>query len=214
MLEKSIKDALRQVFYDLDEEACQETVKKALDQGADPMALMEEMTMVIQEVGDRFSEGEIFLPELILSGDMMQSGVEIIKEALAKLNIDSPVSGKIVLGSVKNDIHDIGKDIVKALFTASGFKVFDVGIDAPTESFIETAEENHVDIIALSATMSTTLPPMKEVMEHLKVRGIRDKYKILVGGGSVTAEFAKDLGADGYGADANEAVVAARKVLS
>ena len=190
---------------------------KALDGGAEPAALVESLSATMRAVGDRFGTGEIFLPELMLSARAMQKAMDVIQPALLASAGSAPKQGVMVLGTVRGDVHEIGKDIAITMLRASGFEVVDLGRDVDPLDFIKRAEEVRADIIGASALMTTTMPAQKELVDILKAKGLRDKYHVILGGAPVTAEWVAETGADSWGEDAGkavkilEAVMAARK---
>ena len=158
----------------------------------------------MQVVGDHFRAHEIFLPEVLLAARAMTAGVDVLEPHLAKGDVVS--RGKIVIGTVKGDLHDIGKNLVGIMLNGAGFEVIDLGKDVPPEKFVETARESNADVIGMSALLTTTMPAMKEVVSLLRERGLDSSVKTLVGGAPVTEAYAKEIGADGYGFDAANAV--------
>ncbi len=205
-MESVLKD-LEQAVENCDVEAAKEAAKKALEAGVDPIIAIEEgAAKGVRKVGEKFHKGEVFLPHLVMAGDAMTEVIKILEKAIPKEKAKLAKHGTIVIGTVAGDIHDIGKNIVAALLTAAGFEVHDIGKDVPAERFIEKASEVDADVIAASALMTITMPAQRELIEELKRRGLREKYKVAVGGGSVYPEWAKEIGADGYGKDAVEAV--------
>ncbi|MBA7529819.1 Glutamate mutase sigma subunit [subsurface metagenome] len=164
----------------------------------------------LDEVGRRFQEGEYFFPELLMSGEAMKAAMACLKPLLSK---GGTTVGKYVIGTVKNDIHDIGKNIVIMMLEGSGWDVTDLGIDVPAEDFCKAVRENDFQILGMSALLTTTIPNLAETIQALKAEGLRDKVKIMVGGVSVTQAYADQLGADAYGKDAFEAVIKARRLI-
>ena len=196
-------DALREALLAYDESGVARAATRLVESGADAGEGLDLMASTIREIGDRFEQGEVFLPELMLAADAMAAGTAVLTSALpagARKSL-----GTIVIGVVKGDIHDIGKMIVGAMCSAAGFQVVDLGVDVAPSAFVEASEKNGADIIALSALLSTTLPVQRDVIEYLDALGVRDRYKIMVGGAPCTAAFADDIGADGYALDGAEA---------
>jgi corrinoid protein of di/trimethylamine methyltransferase len=182
----------------LKDEAVQAT-EKALAAGVNPLALIQQVVVpTLTEVGQRFEDLDIFLPELMAAGEAGNACSKVIEDALTKSGEQVLSKGVIVLGTVKGDIHDIGKNIVASLFKAHGYKVIDVGKDVSAANFIETAEENKADVIAASALMSITRAGCREIADLLKELQLEDKYKLIIGGGSTDQEYADEIGADGY----------------
>jgi methylmalonyl-CoA mutase cobalamin-binding domain/chain len=187
-------------------ETAKRLTQKAIEEGTDPLLIVQQLTEVMRSVGDRFSRLELFLSNLMASGLAMQECVTLLKPHIAGGKLSVQTKGKVVIGTVTGDIHDIGKTIVGTMLIASGFDVVDLGIDQPSIAFIEKAREGDAQIIALSALMSTTAPYQKDVINLLNELSLRGKYKVLVGGGAVTAKWAEEIGADGYAPDAVQAV--------
>jgi 5-methyltetrahydrofolate--homocysteine methyltransferase len=180
--------------------------KEAADAGIEPMVIINEgMAPGAREAGVKFSNGEYFLPQLVLAGEAMKAGLEVLLP-LITAEAQEQAKGIVVLGSVEGDVHDIGKNIVGSLMIANGFHVIDLGIDVPTDDFVAKTKSENADIVAMGSYMSTTLPQMSAVVEALEEAGVRDKVKIMVGGAAVSSAFAKKIGADGYGEDAAEAI--------
>lgn len=167
----------------------------------------------INKVGDLFGEGQLFLPELIMSANAMQAVIEVINETLEKEGIKQSM-GKVVLGTVEGDLHDIGKTIVVALLKANGFEVLDLGRDVPVDRLIEEAETFGADIIGTSALLTTTMSVQKDLEEKLKEKNLKGKFKTIVGGAPVTERWAKRIGADAYAADATDGVRKIKELLS
>jgi len=191
-----------------------ETVKKLIDQGHRPTELVNAMTEALKEIGKRFESCEIFLVHLVVAGDAAKRATVEVLEPLLKKSVEKREAlGKVVIGTVAGDIHDIGKNIVAMMLFTAGFEVYDIGKDVPAEEFVKKTRELDADIVALSALLTTTLPAQRDVIEALKKTGLREKVKVLVGGAPATAKWAEEVGADGYGEDAIEAVKVAKKVL-
>jgi len=204
MCKKKIFDKLREDIINYDDASIAVDVEKALTEGTAPLDVLNVLSDTMKDVGDKFSRLELFLTNLVMAGDTMKIALSVLLPKISKKDI--PVKGKVLIGTVKDDIHDIGKNIVIALLTASGFEVVDLGKDVRTSRFIEEAEKNAADIVALSALMSTTMPTMKDIVDCFTAKGLRSKYKIIVGGGPVTKQYAEEIGADGYAENAVEAV--------
>jgi trimethylamine corrinoid protein len=183
-----------------------------ISEGQDVVTLMEEGFVAgIQQVGDLFGRGELFLPELVQAADVMKVVTDIVNEVIPQGV--SKKGGVIIIGTVKGDVHDIGKSIVVSLLKANGFTVHDLGRDVATEAFIEKAAEFDADIIGTSALLTTTMTQQKYLEEELKKAGVRDRFKTIVGGAPVTARWAGRIGADAYAEDAQDAVQKVRKLL-
>ena len=187
--------------------------KKGLDKGMNPLDLMNNGFITgINQVGDLFETGRLFLPQLVMCASAMEKATEIINAAIPEGK--GAVSGKILVGTVEGDVHDIGKTIVVALFKANGFDVLDIGRDAPIDRFIDQAEKFGADIIGSSTLLTTTMAVQKQIEETLKKAGLREKYKTLVGGAPVTQRWADRIGADAYAQDASDGVRKAKALLA
>ncbi len=205
---------LKQALIEGEEETLVSLVKDAIET-TDPLAMVEQGMMPgMTEVGNRFSAGEAYLPELLMAAEAWEQAMKIIKPKLVAAGASVTKLGTIVIGTVQTDIHEIGKNILANLLMTAGFEVHDIGHDAPASKFINKAQEVDADIIAASAIMSTTVPYQKDVIEMLKARGLRDKYLVMVGGGVVTQDWADEIGADGYGDLASDAVELAKELVT
>jgi 5-methyltetrahydrofolate--homocysteine methyltransferase len=186
----------------------------ALAAGVDPLALIQQVVVpTLTEVGRRFEDLDIFLPELMAAGEAGNASSKVIEDAVTSSGMQVQSKGVIILGTVKGDIHDIGKNIVASLFKAHGYKVIDVGKDVSAATFIETAEENKADVIAASALMSITRAGCREIADLLSELQLEDKYKFIIGGGSTDQEYADEIGADGYAFAASGAVELVNSLL-
>lgn len=189
----------------------QTSVQAALDQRVQPeQILTEAMTTAMEHVGDLFERGEYFVPEMLISANAMQKGMAVLRPHLVESGLEP--SGKIVIGTVKGDLHDIGKNLVGMLLEGAGFEVFDLGTDVTPEHFIDAIEREDADLLGLSALLTTTMENMRLTLEAIQSAGVRDRVKILIGGAPVTDAFAADIGADGYAPDASRAVALAMKL--
>lgn len=200
-----------------DSTAAADRTREAVTAGIDPLKILNEGLMGGADVvGKRFERGEYFLPELMLAGRALKAAMEIVKPVLldkyASADTRGGLKGKVVAATVQTDIHDIGKNIVASMLTASGFEVTDLGVDAPIKSIIDKAEEIGANVIACSALLTTSMPFMKDLIDLLVARGLRAKYVVLVGGASVTEAWTKKIGADGTARNAADAVKIARKL--
>lgn len=190
-----------------------EEVRKALDKGIPPYSiLINGLQAGLAVIGERFKKNECFIPEVLLSARAMHTGINLLRPYLAKAG-NKPVA-TVVLGTVKDDLHDIGKNMVGMMLEGSGFHVVDVGINVPPERFAEAVEKEGASILAISALLSTTMPYLKTTIDTLKEKGVRDKVKVMVGGAPVTEEYALSVGADGYAPDAARAVDKAKELLN
>ena len=212
MAEKIFEEAAEAIVNGKADEAV-ELAKRGIEEGVDPLALMENGFIPgINKVGDLFETGRLFLPALIYSATAMEKATEIINAAIPSGK--ELVSGKVVLGTVEGDVHDIGKTIVVSLFKANGFDVMDLGRDVPIARFIEEAEKFGADIIGTSTLLTTTMVGQKELEQQLKKAGLRDKYKTIIGGAPVTQAYADEIKADGYASDAPGAVALCKSMLA
>jgi 5-methyltetrahydrofolate--homocysteine methyltransferase len=182
----------------------EDMVNTALAAGEYPKELLEAMMAGLKSCGDHFEKGEYFLPELLGAGDAFKAGMAII---IPKLSAGDQVSqGKVVLGTVQGDVHDIGKSLVGFMLSSAGFTVVDLGTDVSTETFIQAVREHQPQVLGMSALLTTTMLGMEDVIKELKKQGLRDKVKVIIGGGPVSKKYAGDIGADAYGNDAAQAV--------
>jgi corrinoid protein of di/trimethylamine methyltransferase len=179
----------------------------------DPQQLVtEHMIPAMDEVGRRFENAEYFVPELLIAARAMKGALEILRPLLAERGVEP--AGRVVIGTVKGDLHDIGKGLVASMLEGGGFEVTDLGVDVPPEKFVAEAEQNHADIIAVSALLTTTMTGMKTVVQALRESGLSDRCKIIIGGAPVTQKYADAIGADGYSNNASGAVALARQLVS
>ena len=187
-------------------------VQAAIDAGLPPGDILNDgMVDAMAEVGRLFEEGEYFVPEMLIAARAMQSGLALLKPHLIEADIES--AGTVAIGTVKGDLHDIGKNLVGMMLEGAGFEVVDMGTDVTPEQFVETVKGGGVDIVALSALLTTTMPSMQATIEALKAEGIRDQVKVMIGGAPVTDEYAAQIGADGYSSDASRAVSLAKSLI-
>ncbi|MEM3421184.1 MAG: corrinoid protein [Candidatus Hadarchaeum sp.] len=214
MSKEEILKELREGVLNYDEERVKRAAKKALEDGIDPyVAITEGLTPAIREIGEKFERMEIFLPQLTIAAKAMEAGVAVLEPSLDKAQGQKVKQGKVVIGTVQGDIHSIGKNIVATMLKAAGFEVIDLGVDVAVDKFIEAAERSNADIIAASALMSFTKVMQRDLVEYMKSVGTRDKYKLMVGGGPVNEEWAREIGADGYAEDAIKAVKVAKELV-
>ncbi len=187
--------------------------EQALAEGVDPQTLVSQyMIPAMDEAGRRFECNEYFVPELLISARAMKASLELIRPLLAARG-DQPV-GRVAIGTVKGDLHDIGKNLVAAMLEGGGFEVNDLGVDVMPERFVATVKEKGINLVALSALLTTTMPSMKATVEALKAAGIREKVKIMIGGAPVTQKYAEEIGADGFSENAAGAVALARRLTA
>ena len=210
------KDLLKKIIEATiagEETLCVDLARQVLEQDMDPIeAIQGGYTRGMRIVGEKFASMEIFLPQVILAADAMNAALAVLKPHLMQRG-DRGVSGVVVLGTMQGDIHDLGKNIVKTMLQAAGFTVHDLGRDVPLRQFIEKAEETDADIIGASAILTTTMTYMPDLVMLLDEMGMGDKFKVMVGGAPITREYAKKIGADGYGENAEEAVSVAEGLM-
>ena len=186
--------------------------RAALKAGVSPKEILDNgLVPGLDEVGRRFQEGEYFFPELLMAGEAIKTAMARLKPELSKT--DGATIGKYVIGTVRGDIHDIGKNIVIMMLEGNGWDVTDLGIDVPPEDFCKAVKENDFQVLGMSALLTTTIPRLAETIEALKAKGLRDKVRVMVGGVSVTQAYADQIGADAYGKDAVEAVKEAKSLI-
>jgi corrinoid protein of di/trimethylamine methyltransferase len=196
-----------------DRNSAVELTRTALDAGVDPQRLVnEQMIPAMDEVGRRFETNEYFVPELLIAARAMKGALELIRPLLAQRGVE-PI-GRVVIGTVKGDQHDIGKGLVAAMLEGAGFDVVDLGVDVSAEKFVNQARQNQADIIAVSSLLTTTMVGMKSVVRAVQDAGLERPCKVIVGGAPVTQQFADSIGADGYSSNAAGAVALARRMLS
>lgn len=203
---------LMQAVLDGDEEVARDLAVAALQAGMAPLDVVKASVQPAMDlIGEQYREGEVYLPELVLAGDAAKAAMAVIMEQLG----DSAAArkGKVVLGVVYGDNHDIGKNLVMAVLAANGFEVIDLGVNAHPKAFIETAIKEHADIIAMSTLITTSMPYQRQVIETLKAMGKREDFFVIVGGGPITAEWTEKVGADGYGRDAKDAVAVCTRLM-
>jgi len=208
-------EKLKQSIVDQDEDAVLAAVNAALAEGVDAKAVIDQGLLPgLNVIGEQFEAEEIFLPELMQSALAFQAAMVILEPKIKESGTEGPKKGKIVLGTVKGDLHSIGKNILKLLYETSGFAVWDLGIDVDLFQFVDKAKEVDADIIAMSALLTTTLVGQKDVIEALIDQGNRDRFKVIVGGGATTKEWADTIGADGWAGSAYEAVTLSTTLVS
>ena len=209
-------DELVDAILTFDSDKVMEATNKAVNAGIDPLKIIEDgLTKGLRIVGKKFEDGELFLMHLVAAAEASKKALnEILEPRIVKAKVERKSFGKIVIGTVAGDIHDIGKNIVASMLFAAGFEVHDLGKDVPVSEFIKKAKEVKANIVASSALLSTTLPLQHEIVKALVSGGLRDKVKVIVGGAPVTEEWVKEIGADGFGENAVEAVNVTKKVLN
>ncbi len=209
-------DILREISESLqkgESENVARLAKAALDSGLEPKKILDHALIAgMNVIGERFKAHEIFLPDVLMAAKAMYAGIDIIRPLMAREGI--PTIGKVVIGTVQGDLHDIGKNLVAIFLRGSGFEVIDLGNDVSPERFIDTAVSENAQVLGMSALLTTTMPMMKKVIELARVRGVRDKLKIIVGGASVSSEYARQIGADAYCFDGMNAVDCVKGFIS
>lgn len=191
----------------------EELVKAALSEGVAPLSIINDGLIAgMNVVGKRFKEGDMFVPEVLMSARAMGAGVELVKPHLVESEV--PNKGTIVIGTVKGDLHDIGKNLVGMMLESSGYKVIDLGVDTAPEDFVAAVKEHNAQVVGLSALLTTTMLSMKETIETFKTSGIRDQVKVLVGGAPISQSFADEIGADGFAPDAASATELVGQLLA
>jgi len=204
---------LMQTVIDGEPEDAEQVAKEALEADLDPLKCINQGLMPgIQKVGELFSSGEYFLPELIIGADAMKAALDVLEPALVG-GQEREVVGRVVLGTVEGDLHEIGKTLVGTMLTANGFLVFDIGVDQSAEAFVQAAKENKADIVGASALLTTTMLQQKKLIEALENAGMRDNVKVMIGGAPVTDRYAEEIGADGYAEDAISSVDIAYRLM-
>jgi len=201
---------LVKLISDLKEEEALKITKERLDKGDDPLKILEDSRSAMGIVGKRFASGEYFIPDLIYSGEILKEITEMVKPRLTK-QVEVKRLGKVVLGTVAGDIHDIGLNMVDFMLDTNGFEVYNLGVDVPAQKLVEKIKESGAPIVGLSGFLTLAFDSMKKTVEAIKVAGLRDKVKIMIGGGQIDEEIRKYTGADAYGQDAMAAVTLARK---
>jgi methanogenic corrinoid protein MtbC1 len=204
---------LKSALLEYDSEGVREAAQAVVDGGLDPVAAMGVVMDALREVGEGFAREELWLPDLVVSANVAQAALPILEAELKRAGKTVEIQGTVVIGTVFGDLHSIGKTMVNVLMSAQGFKMVDLGTNVPADQFIAAVKEHKPDVLALSALLTTTAPEQGKVIKALETAGLRDQVKIIVGGGAITPEFARQIGADGYGATAPEAVNVARELL-
>lgn len=188
---------------------------EALDAGLDPLeAIHQGGYRGLQNIGEQFERGKAFLPELMHAAEAMKASLEVLLQNVQAGLSGSGIQGKVVVGTCKGDIHDLGKNLVIALLSVNGFEVHDLGVDVPSRAFISKAEEIQADVIAISSLMTTSAYYQRDTIDYLNARGLRDRYYVMVGGGPITVAWASEIGADGYGRTALDAVTLCKRLLT
>ena len=214
MSAEEIKKQLYENILSGDFELTGDIALKAVEENMDPLTIINEtLVPAIELVGEKFSKKEYFLPDLMRSASAMKNAIEVFEKEIKTKGIERKTMGKVIIGTVKGDIHEIGKSIVSSLLTAKGFEVADLGVDVDSETFIKNIINENADILGMSALLPITMPYQGKVIEDLKLKNLRNKIKVMVGGSPVTQEHADRIGADGYADNAVSAVKLAEKLM-
>jgi len=209
---EALMNQLAQALYNGEAEKVAELTRKALEQGFSPEEILNKGLIAgMDRVGKDFRDGVLFVPEVLIAAYAMKAGMQVLRPLLAESAISG--LGTFVIGTVKGDLHDIGKNLVAMMMEGAGFKVVDLGVDTPPEKFIEAIKNHNPQILGMSALLTTTMVEMKRVIEALREAGLREKVKVMVGGAPVTQEYADEIGADGYAPNASLAVEKAKELL-
>ncbi len=212
-MESEILENLRRAVLEYDSKGAVSWARKAVEEKIAPLKALDALTEAIREVGDGFGKGELFLPEIVGAADAMKSATPIIEEELKKMGAKRDSVGTVVMGTVFGDIHDIGKSMVCMLLATDGFEVIDLGVNVEAERFIESVRKYKPDILGMSALLTSFVSEQKKIINILKEEGLRDKVKIMVGGGAISEAIAENIGADGYDPIAPGAVKLARRLV-
>ena len=212
-MEREILDNLIKCVVEYDVKGAAEWARKSVSEGVDPLKSLDALTEAIRQVGDEFALGERWLPDLVGAADALQSAMPVLETEIKRRGIIRESVGTVVIGTVKGDIHTIGKTMVGTFLTAAGFQVHDIGVDVSAQQFVDAVRQYKADIVAMSALLTFTAPEQKRVIEVLKEAGIRDQVKVIVGGGAITEAFAKSIGADGYRPEAPAVVGLAKQLV-
>jgi 5-methyltetrahydrofolate--homocysteine methyltransferase len=212
-MEDIIHDTIYNSILEGDRATATAGVEQALEAGLDPDVILQEgMIAAMKEVGRRFEEGDYFVPEMLIAARAMQSGLAVLKPHL--VDSDIKPAGTVAVGTVQGDLHDIGKNLVAMMLEGAGFIIYDLGTDVSPDKFVAAIQENEVDVVALSALLTTTMPSMEATVKAITAAGLRDSVKIVVGGAPVTQEYAESIGADGFASDASSAVTMTESLLA
>jgi 5-methyltetrahydrofolate--homocysteine methyltransferase len=213
-METMIFEELQNAIIEGDSEKSVSVARKALEAGIHPLDVITKgLAKGVRKVGDMFSEGQVFLVELVMAGDAMKAGMSVLLPVIKESKTELISAGKVMIGTVQGDIHSIGKDIVGTLLEADGFEVLNVGEDIQSEAFVEKVKEHKPDILGLSSLLTATLPAQKDVIEKLKAAGLRGDVKVIIGGAPTTQEWADEIGADGWAGDAVSAVSLVKQLV-
>jgi trimethylamine corrinoid protein len=214
MSKEPLLGRLATAVIDGDEDFARQSATEAVEGGMDPLEAVEQgLSKGMDFIGEEFERGDVFLPELLMAAAAFNAAMEVLQPEIEAQNKQLTTLGTVVISTVKGDVHNIGKNIVATVLRINGFKVLDIGVDNPTLEIIQEAQNASADIIALSSLMTTTLPAQREVLDVLRELGLRDRFLVMVGGGPVTQEWSDEIGADGCGRSAIEAVEAAKQLM-
>lgn len=214
-MSESLYRAMAQSIIDGESEEAEKLALQAIEAGIDPLeAINRGFVVGVDHVGELFSSGEAFLPELVMAGEAMKAAVDTLEPEMAKQGKGRDLLGSVVLGTIEGDIHDIGKTLVGTMLSVAGFNVFDMGVNVPIADLIAKARAEDADIIGVSSLLTTTMAKQRDLVEAVDEAGLRPKVRVLVGGAPVTREWADEIGADGYSEDAIGAVVVAKELLA
>jgi 5-methyltetrahydrofolate--homocysteine methyltransferase len=206
-------DAIRKSIIEGQAKPAEQQVQAALDAGIEaPRILYEALIPAMAEVGRLYEEGEYFVPEMLISARAMKTALALLKPRLISADV-KPV-GRVAIATVQGDLHDIGKNLVSLMLEGAGFEIVDLGVNAEPQKFVEAVRENNVDVVAMSALLTTTMTRMKDTVAALHSAGLRDQVKIIIGGAPITQAFADEIGADGYASDASQAVTLTKRLLA
>lgn len=215
MSKEEILEKLKQSITEMDSDLAVEAANTALEAGIDPLECISQgLSVGMKEMSDLFDEGEAFVPELLMASEAFETAVKILTSKMSSEEKSNASNGTVVIHTVQGDIHDIGKNIVKTMFIANNFNVFDLGRDVPVETVVEKAKEYKADFILGSALMTTTMPAQRDIINLLKEEGIRDDFIVMYGGAPVSQGWCDSIGADGYTDTATEAVTLAKELIS
>jgi corrinoid protein of di/trimethylamine methyltransferase len=213
-MDKERFESMAQSVVDGEVEDAERLARQAIEQGVDPLdAINQGFVVGVNHVGEEYAAGEMFLPDLVLAGEAMKAAVAVLEPEMQRRGTKRQMLGTVVIGTVDGDIHDIGKTLVATMLAASGFQVYDMGVDVPVQTFLEKARETSADIVGLSALLTTTMVKQKDVIEALEEAGLRPQIKVMVGGAPVTRTWAEEIGADGFSEDAIGAVTVAKELV-